>query len=122
MIAAVTDLGGSLMGVHRTWLDPHQSTKAPVAYPRRAMGHLLGHGVRFGLSGEVMAFGEGIETMLSLREIAPALPLIAGLSAAHLAALEFPAPLRSEEHTSELQSLMRISYAVFCLKKKKQKP
>src|SRR3546814_1633694 len=27
--------------------------------------------------------------------------------------------LRSEEHTSELQSLMRISYAVFCLKKKK---
>src|SRR3546814_5025592 len=29
--------------------------------------------------------------------------------------------LRSEEHTSELQSLMRISYAVFCLKKKKKK-
>src|SRR3546814_9518672 len=29
--------------------------------------------------------------------------------------------LRSEEHTSELQSLMRISYAVFCLKQKKQK-
>src|SRR3546814_8505672 len=29
---------------------------------------------------------------------------------------------RSEEHTSELQSLMRISYAVFCLKKKKRKP
>src|SRR3546814_1856621 len=29
--------------------------------------------------------------------------------------------LRSEEHTSELQSLMRISYAVFCLKKKKQR-
>src|SRR3546814_1634258 len=34
-----------------------------------------------------------------------------------------PVPIgdRSEEHTSELQSLMRISYAVFCLKKKKQK-
>src|SRR3546814_5063223 len=30
--------------------------------------------------------------------------------------------VRSEEHTSELQSLMRISYAVFCLKKKKSKP
>src|SRR3546814_7039507 len=29
-------------------------------------------------------------------------------------------PIRSEEHTSELQSLMRISYAVFCLKKKNQ--
>src|SRR3546814_1569957 len=30
-----------------------------------------------------------------------------------------PPPMRSEEHTSELQSLMRKSYAVFCLKKKK---
>src|SRR3546814_9144962 len=30
----------------------------------------------------------------------------------------FPEALKSEEHTSELQSLMRISYAVFCLKKK----
>src|SRR3546814_6380408 len=30
-------------------------------------------------------------------------------------------PARSEEHTSELQSLMRISYAVFCLKKKRKK-
>ncbi|WP_447953237.1 DUF7146 domain-containing protein [Sphingopyxis chilensis] len=94
MIAAVTDLEGSLRGVHRTWLDPARSTKADVAYPRRAMGHLLGNGVRFGLAGEVMAFGEGIETMLSLREIAPTLPLVAGLSAAHLAALAFPAPLR----------------------------
>src|SRR3546814_9806158 len=33
----------------------------------------------------------------------------------------FPTTRRSEEHTSELQSLMRISYAVFCLKKKKEK-
>src|SRR3546814_3251596 len=34
---------------------------------------------------------------------------------------EFAFQPRSEEHTSELQSLMRISYAVFCLKKKKKK-
>src|SRR3546814_4528431 len=33
--------------------------------------------------------------------------------------VNLPLPTRSEEHTSELQSLMRISYAVFCLKKKK---
>src|SRR3546814_5350600 len=39
-------------------------------------------------------------------------------SLAGLPAISIPA--RSEEHTSELQSLMRISYAVFCLKKKKQ--
>src|SRR3546814_1291357 len=45
------------------------------------------------------------------------------LAAAELAQAEHDQPLhvRSEEHTSELQSLMRISYAVFCLKKKKQK-
>src|SRR3546814_2415496 len=36
------------------------------------------------------------------------------------AASESPPAFRSEEHTSELQSLMRISYAVFCLKKKKK--
>src|SRR3546814_6109433 len=34
--------------------------------------------------------------------------------------VDFAYWLRSEEHTSELQSLMRISYAVFCLKKKKE--
>src|SRR3546814_3732100 len=36
----------------------------------------------------------------------------------HMAALAMSRAARSEEHTSELQSLMRISYAVFCLKKK----
>src|SRR3546814_20100860 len=37
----------------------------------------------------------------------------------HLLDRDFAGLARSEEHTSELQSLMRISYAVFCLKKKK---
>src|SRR3546814_8423005 len=40
---------------------------------------------------------------------------------AAFAAYQVNAKLRSEEHTSELQSLMRISYAVFCLKKKQKK-
>src|SRR3546814_10674340 len=43
------------------------------------------------------------------------------LSRESVAVLRALWPLRSEEHTSELQSLMRISYAVFCLKKKKTK-
>src|SRR3546814_8620432 len=38
-----------------------------------------------------------------------------------IAALDAAVGIRSEEHTSELQSLMRISYAVFCLKKKNKK-
>src|SRR3546814_7031485 len=43
-----------------------------------------------------------------------------GLAAAMAVFLFSLAAIRSEEHTSELQSLMRISYAVFCLKKKTQ--
>src|SRR3546814_4287121 len=46
-----------------------------------------------------------------------AIPLAAG--ALHWAGISLPPAVRSEEHTSELQSLMRISYAVFCVKKKK---
>src|SRR3546814_4900120 len=43
---------------------------------------------------------------------------LAGISGAARAVIAIRTQLRSEEHTSELQSLMRISYAVFCLKKK----
>ena len=99
LIAAVTDLAGAITGVHRTWLDPtgfSEATlgKAPINTPRRAMGELLGYGVRFGLSVEVLAAGEGIETLLSLRCVLPAMPMAAALSAAHLAALRFPMTLR----------------------------
>lgn len=94
LIAAVTDDDGAITGVHRTWLHPDMTGKAPVATPRRAMGHLLGHGVRFGKERPVMAAGEGIETMLSLRQAMPNMPMIAALSAAHLTALEFPAGLK----------------------------
>src|SRR3546814_2633340 len=45
----------------------------------------------------------------------------ANAAAALIIAALLPTATRSEEHTSELQSLMRISYAVFCLKKKKKK-
>jgi hypothetical protein len=94
MVAAVTDLGGEITGVHRTWLDPAGCGKAPVGTPRRAMGDLLGNAVRLGVDGEVMAAGEGIETMLSLRCVLPDLPTAAALSAAHLGALLFPDTLR----------------------------
>ena len=94
MIAAVTDLAGAITGAHRTWLAPDGSGKAPVDTPRRAMGGLLGHAVRFGAPGEVMAAGEGIETMLSLRCALPAMPMAAALSANHLAALVLPPALR----------------------------
>ena len=94
MIASVTDLGGHQTGAHRTWLAPDGSDKAPIKTPRRAMGDLLGHAVRFGLADDVMTAGEGIETMLSLRTALPDMPAVAALSAAHLAAIAFPTTLR----------------------------
>jgi len=94
LIASVTDLDGNLTGVHRTWLARDGRGKAPVEMPRRAMGDLLGHAVRFGPVSDVLAAGEGIETVLSLHEVMPDLPLAACLSATHLAAMTFPPTLR----------------------------
>lgn len=94
MVAAVTDLEGTITGVHRTWLARDGSGKAPIDTPRRAMGGLLGHAVRFGAADDVLAVGEGIETMLSLHCALPAMPMAAALSANHLAALLLPSTLR----------------------------
>ena len=94
IVAAVTDLTGRQTGAHRTWLAPNGAAKAGVEAPRRAMGDLLGHGVRFGVAGEVLVAGEGIETVLSPRQVLPHMPMIAALSAAHLAAVLFPPALR----------------------------
>jgi hypothetical protein len=94
LIASVTDTDGNITGVHRTWLDPEMPQKAPIATPRRAIGDLLGHGVRFGSAAPDMIVGEGLETMLSLRMALTATPMVATLSSAHLAAFAFPACLR----------------------------
>lgn len=94
LIAAVTDCAGAITGVHRTWLDPEGVGKAKVDDPRRALGGLLGNGVRFGFPVNapvpVMAAGEGLETMLSLSHVMPGMPMVAALTANHLAALRFP--------------------------------
>ena len=58
------------------------------------MGELLGNAVRFGAVKDVLAAGEGIETMLSLKSLLPQMPMAAALSAAHLAALLLPQSLR----------------------------
>ncbi|OSJ13451.1 DNA primase [Bradyrhizobium canariense] len=99
MIACVTDLEGRITGVHRTWLDPDgfdriRLGKAPIDTPRRAMGDLLGNAVRFGVVDDVLAAGEGLETMLSLRYVLPTMPMAAALSANHLSAMILPSCLR----------------------------
>ena len=94
MIAAVSDNDGVQTGTHRTWLDPTGVKKAEVASPRRAMGNILGNAVRFGTADDVLIAGEGIETMLSLREVLPTMPMAAATSSAHLAAILFPQTLQ----------------------------
>ena len=93
LLAAITDLSGAMTGILRTWLDPSRPAKAPIADPRRALGHLLGNGVRFGDAADILAAGEGVETMLALKSVLPLMPMVAGLSANHLSALDLsPAP------------------------------
>ena len=94
MIATVTDLTGHVTGLQRTWLDLSGARKAQIATPRRAMGDLLGHAVRFGPVQNILGVGEGIETTLSVRAALPGLPVAAALSAAHLAAIRFPPAVR----------------------------
>ena len=94
LIAAVTDNDGVQTGTHRTWLDPSGLRKANAASPRRAMGNILGNAVRFGHANDVLIAGEGIETMLSLHEVLPTMPMAAATSSAHLAALLFAPTLR----------------------------
>ncbi|MCA2411439.1 DUF7146 domain-containing protein [Rhizobium leguminosarum] len=94
LIAAVTDAAGAITGVHRSWLDPDGVGKAKVDNPRRALGRLLGNGVRFRFPVTdpvpVLAAGEGLETMLSLSHVMPGMPMVAALTANHLAAFNFP--------------------------------
>lgn len=98
LIGAVTNLDGGVTGVHRTWLDPDLAGadhgKAPIEDPKRSLGDIWTHAVRFGIVDDVMAAGEGIETILSMRGALPALPMVSALSASHLPAVAFPPSLR----------------------------
>ncbi|MBS3980757.1 MAG: toprim domain-containing protein [Rhodobacteraceae bacterium] len=94
LIAAVTDEAGGLPGVHRTWLAPDGQGKAAVETQRRAMGHLLGNAVRLTPHDAILVVGEGIETMLSLVEVVPGLPVWAALSSSHLGAVVLPEGLQ----------------------------
>ncbi|MBV1702891.1 MAG: toprim domain-containing protein [Hyphomicrobiales bacterium] len=94
LLGAVTDVQGNICGVHRTWLNPSGHGKAPVTTPRKHLGLIVGHALRFGEAGSVMMAGEGIETTLSLRMILATMPMMAAGSGGHLGALQFPSALR----------------------------
>jgi Toprim domain len=114
LIGAVTDLSGNVSGVLRTWLARDGSAKAPITSPRRALGELLGHAVRFGAADDVLAVAEGIETTLTLKSLLPRLPMAAALSANHLAALLLPPTLRrlyiaADNDNAGLRALARLT-------------
>jgi hypothetical protein len=93
MLAAITDLDGRIVGVNRTWLDVDRLSVADLDAPRKVLGVLLGHGIRFGRVTDRLLAGEGIETVLSLKSVLPELPMVSALTANHLAALVLPSGL-----------------------------
>src|SRR3546814_6051762 len=104
-LAPLFMIGGSLgaaLGIGINYLLPGMHIDPRIA-ALVGMAAIFAGSSRALLTAVVFAF----ETT---RQPACLLPLLGGCTAAYL--------IRSEEHTSELQSLMRISYAVFCLKKK----
>src|SRR3546814_7469848 len=100
-------------------LRPPRSTRTDTLFPYTTLFRSL----LVWASGEVLSTRYGpaayADTHVDFRTACP----VAAHFAAAAAGSRPPARpwSRSEEHTSELQSLMRISYAVFCLKKKKNK-
>ena len=84
---------GAVCGVLRTWLNPAQPAKANLARPRKALGRVHGHAVRFGLpaDGAALLVGEGIETVLSIVTALPDTVAAAALSAGSLSAFVPPA-------------------------------
>ena len=82
---------GAICGVQRTWLDPDRPAKAPIARPRKALGRIHGHAVRFGEpAAGTLLVGEGIETVLSIVTALPDTAAAAALSAGSLGAFAPP--------------------------------
>src|SRR3546814_12259035 len=95
------------------------SLSADHRYP-----HVLTHSVPTRRSADLSSAAQGAPASSSRHQISARRPAAAQAASScsrsdQAAAAGAAVPLRSEEHTSELQSLMRISYAVFCLKKTK---
>src|SRR3546814_1479708 len=102
-------------------MDDARPTELPVPQPGALLRSLLHPGDRHGGARAGAAVGSRLRRADSLRD-ALLRDVRPGRCSVRLAGrqVEPRGHDRSEEHTSELQSLMRISYAVFCLTKKKK--
>src|SRR3546814_4974866 len=93
---------------------PPRSTRTDTLFPYTTLFRSMAVGVVTRLQRP----GNGVPIHALAGQQPPVVVVVTGGD--DLAAAAVIVDGRSEEHTSELQSLMRISYAVFCLKKKKQ--
>src|SRR3546814_1606264 len=97
--------------------EPFRLSRIPASISEALVGLLSAHEIEsvsdiFCVDGDRIWMDRGRPVHHTM------LPVVCAIASQLTATLESD---RSEEHTSELQSLMRISYAVFCLKKKKTK-
>src|SRR3546814_4877448 len=96
---------------------PPRSTRTDTLFPYTTRFRSIGHPLADQLDDRVTP--AQARTVLGLPEAGPVVAVLPGSRGSELKYLAEP---RSEEHTSELQSLMRNSYAVFCLKNKNKQP
>src|SRR3546814_5452909 len=109
---------------------PHPKVEAPSSpadWTRRAPSHIA-RTVGEGTMRPYLTAAEVAQIELQLAGLASLLEfgcgeatIVAARQVRRIVSVESDTARRSEEHTSELQSLMRSSYAVFCLKKKKKR-
>src|SRR3546814_5492336 len=108
---------------------PPRSTRTDTLFPyttlfrsRRNLAMAGARATRIGCAGGMVLLDDRRQRLFAFNRTADAIWRLwdDGLAPDEIAALLADAHGRSEEHTSELQSLMRISYAVFCLKKKRK--
>ena len=92
MVAIVRDGAGNPTGIHRTFLAPDGSGKAPVEKAKMMLGTVAGGAVRLMPLGDStsLGLGEGIETVLAVLPACPGLPLWSALSAGNLEQVVVP--------------------------------
>ena len=117
LLCAITDPDGTIVGVNRIYLAA-TGGRADVPDPKKVLGRLHACAVRFGVPGDVLVVGEGVETMLSIKTALPHMPVDCGLTAQHLSMYVPPNQVRSlwiardagrpgEDAARELEKRMR---------------
>jgi phage/plasmid primase-like uncharacterized protein len=93
MVAAFEDLGGTIAGIHRTYLKPDGTSKAEIEHNKKTLGPVRACAVHLTAADRVLVICEGIETGLSILQ-ATGLHVWAALGTSNLANVELPSFVR----------------------------